>query len=91
MRVAYRNVRLEEYFISSHCIMFIWAHLDARIIVARVLYDVNCCVLSELDDLSFLLHFVCASYEHELYMCFELNHAVFTGVPSMYFCELCSE
>ena len=56
-----------------------------------MLYDVNYCLLTELDDLSFSLHFVCASYEHELYMCFVLNHAIFTGVQSMYFCESCSE
>ena len=78
-------------YISFHCAMFICAHLDARIIIARVLYDVNCCLLTELDVLSFLLHFVCASYEHELYMCFVLHNAIFTGVPSMYFCEYCSE
>ena len=52
--------------------------MDTLIIVARVLYDVNCSLLTELGDLSFSLHFVCASYEHELYMCYELNHAIFT-------------
>ena len=31
------------------------------------------------------LHLMCASYEHELYMCFELCHAFFTEVLSMYF------
>ena len=52
-----------------------------------MLYDVNCCLFTELGDLSFSLHFVCASYEHELYMCFELHHDIFTEVQSMYFCE----
>ena len=56
-----------------------------------MLYDVDYCLLTELDVLSFLLHFVCASYEHELYRCFELHHSIFTGVSSMYFCESCSE
>ena len=60
--------------------MLVCDHVDALIIVARVLYAVNYCLLYELDDLSFSLHFVCASYEHELYMCFELHHAIFTGV-----------
>ena len=71
--------------------MFILVHLDALIIVARVLYDVNCCLLSELDDLSFSLHFVCASYEHELYRCFELRHAIYTVVLVLYFCDLCGD
>ena len=71
--------------------MLVRVHLDALIIVARVLYDVNCCLFIELADLLFSLHFVCASYEHELYMCFELHHAVFTGVQSMYFVESRSE
>ena len=53
-----------------------------------MLYDVNCCLLTELGDLSFLLHLMCPSYEHELYMCFELNHAIFTEVQSMYFVSL---
>ena len=50
-----------------------------------MLYDVDCCLLTEHDDLSFSLHFVCASYEVDVYMCFKLHHAIFTGVPSMYF------
>ena len=56
-----------------------------------MLYDVDLLKLLELDDLSFLLHLLCASYEVDVYMCFELQHAIFTGVQSMYFCELCSE
>ena len=76
--------------VSGIC-MHVTVHIDAIIIVARVLQNVNSWFLTELDDLSFLLHFVCASYEHELYMCFELNHAIFTEVQSMYFCESCSE
>ena len=31
-----------------------------------MLYDVYCCYLSELDVLLFLLHLMCASYEHKL-------------------------
>ena len=71
--------------------MLVWIHIDDLIIAAMVLYDVNRCLLTELDDLSFSLHFVCASYEHEVYMCFELHHAIFTVVPSLYFCESCTE
>ena len=33
--------------------------------------------------LSFLPCLMCASYEVELYMCFELCHVIFTGVQSM--------
>ena len=60
--------------------MFICVHIDALIIIARVLYAVICCLLIELDDLSFSLHFVCASYELDVYMCFVLHHAIFTVV-----------
>ena len=48
-------------------------------------------LLIELDVLSFLLHLMCASYGHELYMCFDLGHAIFTGVYAMYFFDLCSD
>ena len=65
--------------------MLVLVHLDALIIIGRVLYDVNCCLLTRLDDLSFSLHFVCASYEFDVYMNFELHHAILTGVQSMYF------
>ena len=71
--------------------MLFLVHLDALIIVARVVYDVNCCLLPELAVLSFSLHFVCASYELDVYMSFELHHVIFTVVQSMYFCESCSE
>ena len=71
--------------------MLVSVHIDALIIVAKVLYDVNCCLLTELGDLSFSLHFVCASYELYVYMSFELHHAIFTVVQSIYFCESCSE
>ena len=30
---------------------------------------------------------MCASYEVDVYMCFELDHAIFTGVYAMYFCD----
>ena len=82
--------------ILFHCAMLVWVmfirvHLDALIIVSRVLYAVNCCLLSELDDLSFSLHFVCAFYEHELYMYFDLHHAISIGVLVLYFCDLCGD
>ena len=54
-------------------------------------YDIICCLLTKLDDLSFSLHFVCASYELDVYMCFELHHAIFTVVQFIYFCVPCSE
>ena len=96
MHIIYRNVRHEMLSILFHCAMLVWVmfirvHLDALIIIARVLYDVNYCLLSELHDLSFSLHFVCASYEHELYMSFELLHAIFTEVIILYFCDLCGD
>ena len=59
-------------YILFHCTMFIRVHLGAQIAGARVLLAVNCCYLAELGDLLFLLHLICASYGHELYMCFEL-------------------
>ena len=60
--------------------MLILVHLDAQISGARVLYDVYCCLLTELGVLLFLLHLMCASYEYELYRCFNLCHAIFTEV-----------
>ena len=56
-----------------------------------MLYDVNCCLFTELVDLLFSLHFVCASYELDVYMNFELHHAIFTEVLAMYFCDLCGD
>ena len=38
--------------------------------------------------LLFLPCLMCASYEHELYICYELNHVIFTEVQSLYFCGL---
>ena len=78
-------------FILFHYALLVRVHLDALIIVARVLYNVNCCLLTELVVLSFRLHFVCASYELDVYMSFELHHAIFTVVQSMYYFESCSE
>ena len=60
--------------------MFIRGHLDAQISVARGLVDVICWFLSDLGDLSFLYHLICASYGHELYMCLDVCHAIFTEV-----------
>ena len=71
--------------------MFIRGHLDAQIFVGRGLVAVNLWFLSELGDLSFLYHLFCAPFEHELYMCFEVCHAIFPEVLSMYFCDLCAE
>mgnify|MGYP005843045873 FL=1 len=34
---------------------------------------------------------MCAFYELELYMSFEVCHAIFTGVYAMYFCDLCGD
>ena len=56
-----------------------------------MLYDVNLLELLELGELSFSLHFVCASYEFDVHMCFELHHAIFIEVQSTYFCESSSE
>ena len=66
-------------YILFNCTMFIRGHLDAQISVARVLVAVICWFLTELGDLSFLYHLICASYGHELYMCFVLCHASFQG------------
>ena len=58
---------------------------------ARVLQKVNYCYLSYHVDLSFLSHLMCASYESEVYMCFELQHAIFTEVLVLYFCDICGD
>ena len=71
--------------------MFIRGHLDARISVGRGLVAVIFWFLAELGDLSFLYLQICASYGHELYMCFEVCHAVFLVVYAMYFCDLCGD
>ena len=71
--------------------MYVPIHIDAIILVARVLYDINCRFLTELDDLSFFLHFVCASYEHHVYMFYDLHHAIFTGVQVLNFYEQCGD
>ena len=89
--MIYQNARHEMLFILDHCALLVRDHLDALIIVARVLYAVNCCLFTELGDLSFSLHFVCASYELEIYMFFKLHHAIFTGVLVLYFCDICGD
>ena len=91
VRAIYLIVLLMMLFTLFHCTMFIWGHLDAQISGARMLIAVICCYLSELEDLLFLLHLICASYEYELYMCFDVCHAIFTEVYSMYFCDLCGD
>ena len=82
-------VRLVMLLILFNCTMFIRGHLDAQIFVGRGLVAVILWFLTELEDLSFLYHLTCASFGHELYMCFELHHAIFTEVYAMYFCDLC--
>ena len=71
--------------------MLVCVQLVAQISDARVLYDVYCCYLSELDVLLFLLHLMCAYYGHDLYMCFDVCHAIFAEVYAMYFCDLCGD
>ena len=78
-------------FILLNCTIFIRGHLDAQIFVGRGLVAVVCCLLSELGDLLFLYHLICASYEYELYMCFVVCHAIFPEVYAMYFCDLCGD
>ena len=56
-----------------------------------MLYNVVCCLLTELAYLSFLPCLMCASYGVDVYMCFDLCNAIFAEVLSMYFCELCAE
>ena len=71
--------------------MFICVHLDVQISGARVLVAVICWFLAELRDLLFLYHLICASYGHELYMCFVVFHAIFPVVYALYFCDLCGD
>ena len=91
VHVICQIVRLEEYIISFHWIIYIWAHLDARNAVGRGLCDVSFCFLTDYGHLSFLPCLMCASYELEPYMCFGLCHAIFTGVYAMYFCDQCGD
>ena len=90
-RVICRIVRLVMLFILFNCTIFIRGHLDAQISVGRGLVAVILWFLSELGDLSFLWHLTCALYEHEAYMCFELQRAIFTEVQILYFCDLCGD
>ena len=71
--------------------MFIRGHLNAQISRARVQVAVICWFLAEVGDLSFLYHLICASFGHELYMCFIVCHAIFPRVYAMYFCDLCGD
>ena len=71
--------------------MFIRGHLDAQISVGRGLVAVICWFLTELGDLSFLYLLICASYEHELYMCFVVCHAIFPRAYAMYFFDACGD
>ena len=75
-------------YILLNFTMFIRGHLDAKISVGRGLVAVILWFLSELGDLSFLYLLFCASFEHELYMCFEVCHAIFLVVYAMYFGDL---
>ena len=78
-------------YILFNCIMFICGHLNAQISGAKVLVAVICCYLAELEDLLFSYHLICASYGHELYMCFVVCHAIFPVVYAMYFYDLCDD
>ena len=69
----------------SRICMHVTFHIDALILVAELLYDVVCWYLTELVDLSFSLHFVCAPYEHDVYMFCENRHAIFIEVQVLYF------
>ena len=76
-------------YILFNFTMFIRGHIDAQISGARMLLAVVCWFLAELGDLLFLYHLICASYGHELYMCFVVCHAIFPVVYAMYFGGLC--
>ena len=78
-------------YILFNCTMFIRGQLDARISVGRGLVAVILWFLLELGDLSFLYHLICASYGHEIYMCFVVCHAIFPRVYALYFCDLCGD
>ena len=80
MRIICQIVRLVMLYILFNCTMFIIGHLDAQISVGIGLVAVILWFLTELGDLSFLYHFICASFEHELYMGFEVCHAIFPAV-----------
>ena len=79
-----------DLHVSVIC-MHVTIHIDVLIFVAKVLYDDVCWNLTELDDLSFSLHFVCASYELDVYMFYEIHHAKFTDVQALYFYEICGD
>ena len=85
------HVHLDEYIISSHCIIFIWAHLDAWYAVGRGLCDDYVRSVSANGLLSFFPWLMCACYDPELYRCFVKCHAIFIGVYAMYFCDLCGD
>ena len=91
MHVICQIVRLVMLYFLFNCTMFIRGHLDAQISVARGLVAVICWFLSELGDLSFLYLLICASYGHELYMCFVVCRAIFPVVYAMYFRDLCRD
>ena len=71
--------------------MHVHVHYDAIFIDARVLYNVRSWYLSDHEVLSFLLHLICASYELEVYLNFELHHAIFAEMLVLYFCDLCGD
>ena len=60
--MAYQNVRLREYIISSHCIIFIWVHLDARNAVGRMLFELIVRSVAPNSYLSFFPWLMCAWY-----------------------------
>ena len=86
-----RIVRLVMLFILFNFTIFIRGHLDAQIFVGRGLVAVNLWFLSEVGDLSFLYRLFCASFEHELYMCFVKGFVISPEVQPMYFNDVCGD
>ena len=68
--IAYQNVHLRESIISFHCIIFIWAHLDARNAVRRGLLEIIVRSATPFRFLSFLPWLMCAWYAREFFRCF---------------------
>ena len=58
MRMIHQNVQQNVLFILFHWAIFIWGHLDTRISVARVLYNVSFWFLTECVHLSFFATFI---------------------------------
>ena len=72
-------------YILFNCAMFIRGHLDAINAVGRELFEIFVRSAASISYLSFLPWLMCAWYAPELYMCFDVCHAIFTEVYAMYF------